>query len=138
MARLSKEELARREGMGYALRIAKEKGVKALEDDLRWRDALNVPVKVSKKDLDTFSANVREQTFTTVLTLMLVVLHDEWGFGRKRLEKTMDHFWGSTIALSDPDYASWQDYVGILKNECGIEIELSTSNQSNYTLKGDE
>ena len=31
MAKISKEEQARREGMAYALRIAKEKGVEELE-----------------------------------------------------------------------------------------------------------
>lgn len=37
MAKLSKEEMARREGMAYALRIAKEKGIDALEEDLKMR-----------------------------------------------------------------------------------------------------
>ena len=34
MARMSKEEQARREGMAYALRLAREKGLDALEADL--------------------------------------------------------------------------------------------------------
>lgn len=35
MARIDKEEQARREGMAYALLIAKEKGIDALEEDLK-------------------------------------------------------------------------------------------------------
>ena len=136
MAKLSKEEQARFEGMNYALKVAKEKGIDALEQELKWRGAYGVPLKVSQKDLDAYSANVREQTFTTVLTLMLVVLHDELGLGQKRLERVMNHFWDSTNALVDPDYAKWQDYVDILKNECGLELEIATSNESNYRLKG--
>ena len=38
MARMSKEEQARREGMAYALRFAREKGLDALEADLKMRN----------------------------------------------------------------------------------------------------
>ena len=44
-----KEEAARREGMSYALNIAKKKGIKALEEELNFRNATNIPVKVSRK-----------------------------------------------------------------------------------------
>ena len=37
MAKISKEEQARREGMAYALRIAKEKGVDGLEHEIKMR-----------------------------------------------------------------------------------------------------
>ena len=54
MAKLSKEEMARREGMAYALRLAKEKGIDALEEDLKMRNAIDLPLRVSKADLDKF------------------------------------------------------------------------------------
>ena len=38
MARMSKEEQAKREGMAYALRLAREKGLDALEADLKMRN----------------------------------------------------------------------------------------------------
>ena len=56
---LSKEEQARREGMAYALRLAKEKGIDALEEDLKMRNAIDLPLRVSKADLDKFSDNVK-------------------------------------------------------------------------------
>ena len=40
MARMSKEEQARREGMAYALRLAREKGLDALEADLKMRKGI--------------------------------------------------------------------------------------------------
>ncbi len=45
MARMSKEEQARREGMAYALRFAREKGLDALEADLKMRNAIDLPFK---------------------------------------------------------------------------------------------
>ena len=59
MAKISKEEQARREGMAYALRLAKEKGIDALEEDLKMRNAINLPLRVSKADLSKFSENVK-------------------------------------------------------------------------------
>lgn len=35
MSKLSKEEIGRREGMAYAYTLVKEKGIEALEEDLR-------------------------------------------------------------------------------------------------------
>ena len=43
----NKEESARREGMAYALRIAKEKGIEALEKELEFRNITNIPIKIS-------------------------------------------------------------------------------------------
>ena len=43
MARMSKEEQARREGMAYALSFAREKGLDALEADLKMRNAIDLP-----------------------------------------------------------------------------------------------
>ena len=51
----SKEELARREGMSYALRYAKEHGLEALEEDLKRRQAYNIPIRISNKELQSFS-----------------------------------------------------------------------------------
>lgn len=42
----NKEESARREGMAYALRIAKEKGIEALEKELEFRNITNIPIKI--------------------------------------------------------------------------------------------
>ena len=43
------EEKARREGMSYALKIAREKGIEELEKDLNMRKVVDLPIPVSKK-----------------------------------------------------------------------------------------
>ena len=50
----NKEESARREGMAYALRIAKEKGIEALEKELEFRNITNIPIKISKGQVEAF------------------------------------------------------------------------------------
>lgn len=50
MSKLSKEEIGRREGMAYAYKLVKEKGIEALEEDLRMRNIYNIPIRVTKDD----------------------------------------------------------------------------------------
>lgn len=49
MGKISKEEIARLEGMKMAYEIAKERGIDELEQDVKWRGALNVCPQVSVK-----------------------------------------------------------------------------------------
>lgn len=51
MARLSKEEIARLEGMRMAYEIAKEHGIEGLEAEVKWRGALNICPQVNAKKI---------------------------------------------------------------------------------------
>lgn len=47
---MKKEERLRREGMAYALRVAKEKGIEALESDMKARGILELPLAMKSYD----------------------------------------------------------------------------------------
>lgn len=81
--KLSKEEMARREGMAYALKIAKEGGVEALEAELKRRNALYAPCTLSKKELDEFTNNVKVHTIGAVASLAVYVLRNKFDFGNQ-------------------------------------------------------
>lgn len=78
MSRISKEEQARREGMAQALRIAKKNGIEGLEADLKMRNAIDLPCRATKEDLDKFSENVKYNVVFYIKTLMAVTMHDEF------------------------------------------------------------
>ena len=128
MAKLNKEEQARREGMSYALRIVKEKGIDALEADLKMRNAIGLPVGVSKKALNEFTENVKMNTIDTMVILMAVTLHDEFGFGQKRCQQTIDRLMLKANCLAE-DYTTWQEQIDIIKEECGIELNIRENNR---------
>lgn len=119
----SKEELARREGMSYALRYAREHGLDALEEDLKRRAAYDIPVRISQKELQEFTNNAKSMILDTVLILTSVTLHDEFGFGRKRLEQFIKRFNFKAECIGE-DYTDWQDQIDILKEECGLEYQI--------------
>lgn len=123
MARMSKEEQARREGMAYALSFAREKGLDALEADLKMRNAIDLPLRVSKADLDKFSDNVKYNTVLYVKILMAVTMHDEFGFGNKRIKQMFKRFDLKAECLAD-DYTTWDEQVSIIAEECGIDMKL--------------
>ncbi|MCR5705162.1 MAG: hypothetical protein K6G85_11195 [Eubacterium sp.] len=125
MGKLTKEEVARREGMSYALRIAKEKGIDDLEADLKMRNAIDLPVRCSKKDLDAFSNAAKVNILYHVKVLMAVTLHDEFGFGNTRLKRFLERF-DKKASCFEGDYTDWEMQVQILAEECGIVIEDDT------------
>lgn len=85
--------------------------------------ATDLPITCSKKALDDFSQKVKNRTLDCVLILMMVTLHDECGFGAKRLQKVMDRFNLKTDCLAD-DYTTWTEQIEILRDECGIELSI--------------
>ena len=97
MAKISKEEQARREGMAYALRV-------------------------SKADLDKFSDNVKYNTILYIKILMAVTMHDEFGFGNKRIKQMFKRFDLKAECIAE-DYSNWEEQVKIIAEECGIDME---------------
>ena len=119
----SKEEQARREGMSYALRYAREHGLDALELDLKKRGAYNIPVRIDDKALQEFTDNAKNMMLDTILILASVTLHDEFGFGKKRLEQFKKRFNFKAECIGE-DYTDWQDQIDILREECGLEYGI--------------
>lgn len=117
------EEKARREGMSYALRIAKEKGIEELEKDLNMRKVVDLPIPVSKKALEECIDNIKNNTVDTFVILMIATLHDEFGFGEKRIQRAIDRFNFKAECLAE-DYCSWDDYIQTIKDELGIICDI--------------
>lgn len=121
---MDKLERARREGMSYALSVAKEKGIEGLEEDLKRRNALDIPVGLKKSDLDKFSEKVKINTVKTIMTVLAVTLHDELGFGHKRIKQVIDRFLLKCECISD-EYVTLEENAAILREECGMDIDVT-------------
>lgn len=117
------EEKARREGMSYALKVAKEKGIEELEKDLKMRKVVDLPIPVSKKALEECINNIKNNTVDTFVILMIATLHDEFGFGEKRIQRAIDRFNFKAECLAE-DYCSWDDYIQTIKDELGIICDI--------------
>ena len=119
----SKEEQARLQGMSYAIKVAKEKGIDGLEEELKRRKAYNIPVRIGDKELQAFTDNAKNMMLDTILILASVTLHDEFGFGHDRLNRFKERFNFKAECIGD-SFTDWQDQIEILKEECGLEYSI--------------
>ena len=118
-----KEDTARLDGMAYALKQIKANGIEAFEKELRMRGRRDLAIPVSQADLVAGSQRIKEMTLDTVLTLAVAVLHDEFGFGKKRCKQFSDRYNLKTDCLRS-NLVSWQDYTDMIKDELDLKIEI--------------
>lgn len=122
------EEQARREGMAYALNIALEKGIDGLAEEIKFRNITQIPVAISRAACDLCITKIKENTIDTVLVLMASTLHDEFGFGEKRVQQAINRFEEKAECLAE-DYCTWDDHIRMIKDEMGIELKIRMFDQ---------
>lgn len=120
MSSLKKDEQLRREGMSYALRVTKEDGVEGLENELHRRNASEVPLRITKAQMQQYSESVKENVVNHILLLSLVTLRDEFEFGAKRLKQFQERFTDKASCIAG-DWTTWEEQVKVLAEEVGIE-----------------
>ena len=123
MSKLSKEELARFSGAEWMVRYVKENGLEAAEKELEMRGVRHIPLSVKEQDLKNFSEREKRNTIATVLMMSAMVLRDEFGFGRDRMNKFIERFNTKTSCLVE-GYVYWKDMQQTIAEETGILIPL--------------
>ena len=56
------------------------------------------------------------------MIISLMVLHDKFGYGEKRLNKFIDEYQKQLDAYNSGYIESVKDFTTVLKEECGIEL----------------
>ena len=62
-------------------------------------------------------------TLDTFTILGVAALHDAFGFGEKRCQKFMDKMGEGAEYLMN-DLATWEDYIGAIKEELGMNLKI--------------
>lgn len=114
----------RNDGLALAMKIVREGGKDALEEEMRVRGVTGINVNLTEKELVQALLPIKEMTIRTVLAMSLAVLRDEFGFGKARLQKFMDRFTEKSACLSG-GWVSWADICQNIQAETGIEIDFS-------------
>ncbi len=124
MGKINDLQMGRQQGMEFALRVVKEKGIEALEQEIKARGIIGYGALVSEKDLKVASEAIKQRTLETVLICSVCSLMTEFGFGKKRLERFEKGFNEATSFVAE-DYCTWQDYIDQIREQVGMELELS-------------
>lgn len=118
----------RNDGMAYAYKIAKEKGIETLEKEIKYRKATFLPSAVQEKDITKFVDETKENCLDTVLIMAMMVLRDEFDFGEVRLNRFKERFNRKADVLV-ANNATWKDLQEILKEEANIDTKIRNADQ---------
>ena len=114
----------RNEGTQFALRIAKEGGIEALEKEAKFRQVTNLPSDVKMESARKAFTQIRENTADLVMAMTLATLRDEFGFGTKRLQRYIERFEGKMDCINE-DYVTWVDIVDNIEEETGVKLSIN-------------
>lgn len=124
-----KEERWRMEGASYALRVAREKGVKGLEEELKRRNAVNLPIAVPERAARECYDDLAKKVMNTMKTIALWVLYDKYGWKKKRLpefESLMDEV--SMMVMEwdrfGENYVKVSDLGKEMAEVCGVHPDM--------------
>ena len=115
----------RQEGMSYAMKIAKEGGLEALEKEIKYRNIENYwYMGLNKKETQEVKEKIALRTKGIITCVSLLTLRDEFGFGKERGLRFLKRFDTKVDCLiGDPDdgqTVTLEDYAEVVRQEMGI------------------
>lgn len=123
MGKLEEYMKGRTEGMEFALRLVKDKGIEELEKEIKFRNRTGISLNVTRQELNAASGRIKEMTLDTFTILGIAALHDAFGFGEKRCQRFMDKMGEGAEYLMN-DLATWEDYISAIKEELGMNLKI--------------
>lgn len=132
MADKLKEFRAGREaGIEMALKEVRQNGREGLEKLVRFYGKSGISPVLAQKDLDIQTEFIKEVTIKTLLIGAISILHDDFGFGTKRLRKFADGYNHLANYLA-AGWVTWFDLIEEIKSRLGIDIVFESGH---YRLK---
>lgn len=120
---MNKEMQWRNEGMAYALKIAREKGIEGLEDECKFRNVTYIPQNISRAVCDEAINKIKLNTIDTMLIMAVTVLMDEFEFSKFQIDLFIKRFTSKTDCVVG-NYCTWEDLIDDIKQEYGIELSI--------------
>lgn len=123
MNKMREYERGREDGLSLGLRIVREGGLEALENEIRFRNISGIHTSLAAKDLDKASEKIKEMTLDTFTIIGIAALHDAFGFGEKRCQRWMDKVMEGADYLVD-GLATWKDYINSIKERLNLDLQI--------------
>ena len=123
MNKMREYERGREDGLSLGLRIVREGGLEALENEIRFRNISGIHTSLAAKDLDKASEKIKEMTLDTFTIIGIAALHDAFGFGEKRCQRWMDKVMEGADYMVD-GLATWEDYINSIKERLNLDLQI--------------
>lgn len=144
MARVDKEYELRMQGMLYALEVAKNKGVEALEKEVKMRGVTRAEITCKEEKVREMYQMMSQNVYINMLTVICWTLKENFGFGKQRLQKLKTAFDANAQIIQDLDYmgqhyVQLQDFAFELNNkyDLGLDIERIAACEDDYDKRDD-
>ena len=120
----------RMQGMVYACRIAQEKGIDELVKDINRRGVTRVDLYCTDKTLNDMWNGISETVSNNCIITSAYVLHNQFKFGKERLNKFLDEYDKAIGTLNDLDYmgehyATLEDYAVELNQKYKLGLDVN-------------
>ena len=129
MGKLDNMHEYRNQGIAFARKVvaqAQAHGldpVKVLDAEISKRHALSMTVRMTRQEWEKESDCIKTTTIKTMLSACMVVLWEQFGFGKVRLLRLMENFYTYVDALNEGSI-TWFDITDLLYEKTGVEIDL--------------
>lgn len=119
--KLADYRAGRQAGLEMALKEVRENGVDGLIRLLQFYGNTKIPPAICKKDLEYGSEQIKTVTIDTLLIGACAILHDEFGFGKARIEKFIQGY-NKIAAYLIRDWLDWYDLIDEIKARLDIDL----------------
>lgn len=92
MAKVNELMEGRNQGLVLALKIVKEQGIEALEEEIKYRNITGVSMKLTKTEMNAATTRMKIHSTRMAVAIALITLVDEFGMGRMQARKFKEHF----------------------------------------------
>ena len=132
---------ARNDGMMLALKISKEggggPGTDALIKEMKFREKTKIDTNLTNTELEGVSQNIIGLINETQILIWLSVLHDEFDFGNKRLNRAMDRF-EKIHGQIEEGFAGYSDYIELLQEKMNRVLKAEYLIQDDHYCKAED
>lgn len=132
---------ARNDGMMLALKISKEggggPGTDALIKEMKFREKTKIDTNLTNTELEGVSQNIIGLINETQILIWLTVLHDEFDFGNKRLNRAMDRF-EKIHGQIEEGFAGYADYIELLQEKMNRVLKAEYLIQDDHYCKAED
>lgn len=115
----------REQGLDMAYRLLRDAGCKEgadlVAEEIRKRGKVPVKLAVTQKEIDHGLQAIKWCMYETFTCMTLMVLRDEFGFGKKRCLRFLKRWAFKTDCMSE-GLCDWADFVQAIRKELGIDV----------------
>jgi hypothetical protein len=123
MGKIDDMMAGRNDGLAMALRIVKQGGVEALEREIEFRKLRSFSTKLTMAEYQAFERKIRHEYALAFIPMVLLTLHDEFGFGAQRCHRFSERFKMKIDGLVDSDSGvNYKDYQQAVREEIGLDL----------------